>query len=594
MAVETTSQSSSSSPALQSSNAGWLLRRTRGVRLMWAVATCARIANQLLLIAVLVCSGRAILSAQLSPWLWWILVLSLLKAGLRYLEHFAGHWVAFTMLTRMRTEFYDALVPQAPAVAKGNAAAELSERATRDIDRIEVFFAHTVPPAIAAVVVPTITVAWSWIVLGSTSAMLMALASVLMIMGPAAARKMSWPWVQAAGGARAKVAVHLGDSVQGLREVIAFNAGERRLAQAAVLEEEVDGALRPVRVLAGVRAAVLLAIELSTLVVLVVLPSISGTRMLASESATTIAIISALVWIGLWASLRGVDDFVDGLDDALESTERIRLTVDATPAVVEGTLTNRDGGVVSDEVVAINGVSFRYPDRHGTVADATLSSDTLMDITAAISRGGWTFVAGVSGSGKSTLAALIARGWDPGSGSIKLNGVDIRDIPLAELRQRVSLVAQRPYLLRGTLADNLRLSAPKASEQQLWQALRAVDLDEWALGAGLDQEVSTDGANLSGGQIQRLAIARALVTGPELLILDEATSQLDEETALRVRNRISQIFPQMTVLEVSHQVDRIPSSATVLVIDNGELMEQGRAEDLSNRPNGYLQRLAAR
>ncbi|WRS29303.1 ABC transporter ATP-binding protein [Actinomycetaceae bacterium MB13-C1-2] len=565
------------------STTSWLISRTRGVRAIWLISALARIANQLLLIAVLVCAGMAILEASLSPWIWWILGLSIVKASLRYLEHFAGHWVAFTMLTRMRTEFYDALVPQAPAVAKGNGAAELSERATKDIDRVEVFFAHTVPPAVAAVAVPLVAIVWSWTVLGVRSALIMLTSSILMVAGPALARELSWKSVQKLGEVNARLTVHLGDSIQGAREVAAFGAQSRRTEDAHKLERGADGPLTRIRRMAGIREGMLVAIELATLALLVATPG--GTDLF-------VPLISVLVWIGLWAPLRGVDDFVDGLDDALESTERVRRTIDAEPAVVERTdpatrreISRRNG------ILRVEGVSFSYP-KTGGLSDP--AEAVLKEISFEVSPGSWEYLAGVSGSGKSTLAALMARGYDPNQGAVSLNGTDIRDIPLAELRRRIALVVQRPYLLHATLAENLRLSVPEATDQQLRAALRAVDMRDWARESGLGRIIDTDGGNLSGGQIQRIAIARALLIRPQILILDEATSQIDEATSKRVKEGIRQFDPEMTVLEISHQVDRVLPSSFIAVIDDGELVEQGRASELLANSQGYLSRLAAR
>lgn len=684
----------------ETSTLHWLLRRTAGVRPAWILATVARIFNQLLLIAILICAGQAILTGRYSPWLWWILGLSLAKAALRYGEHFAGHWVAFTMLTRLRTEFYYALVPQAPAVTTGDAAAELSERATGDIDRIEVFFAHTVPPAIASLTVPIAAIVWSWFALGPASAGIMALASATMIAIPICARPLVRGSAQRVGATRAAIAVHLGDSLQGLREIRVFDAGERRLVQERALENMADAPLRRIRILAGMRAGLLMAVELGALVALVTV---------GLGHSVTIAVLSALVWVGLWAPVRGIDDFVDGLDDALASTERVRRTIDATPLVrdphdslsyrktgdaqaeeesgerarePEGNaaatiLGSSAGGETTDhqdsplarsgDLLTLENISFRYPHRtlnpgesapssneekvgahslssrgplegsavdfphpdgfphpvsspHGVTGRGRLSFDkgeavpralasasaetvfvstrpnVLAHVSTSVPRGQWSFIVGVSGSGKSTLAALIARGWDPQRGIIRYEGRDLKGFALGDLRSSVALVVQRPYLLRGSLADNLRLSSPEATDEQLWDALWAVDMDRWEVQQpqGLDHLISTEGANLSGGEIQRLAIARALVSAPELLVLDEATSQLDEDTALHVRHRIRERWPTLTVLEISHQVDRIPPHARVTVIDNGTVAEEGVAATLLSTPDSYLTRLAAR
>ena len=575
----------------QRSDIAWLLKQTGGVRAMWFVAIASRVLNQLLMIAVLILAGYAILTATLTPWIWWIVGLSLLKAVLRYSEHYAGHWVAFTMLTRLRTRFYQALVPQAPAVVKGSAASELSERATRDIDRVEVFFAHTIPPVIAAAVVPVVTIVWSWINLGGARALTMTIASLVIVSLPFLSRAFTWPQVQKVGDTKAAVAIHLGDNLHGLREVLTFGAAERRLQQGSVLEDQATRPLRIIASLAGIRAALLLAVEFGTLALMVALPS---------NWSTEHAVLAALVWMGLWAPLRGVDDFADGLDDALESAERVRRTIDASPLVLDRGATDQgaaDQGAADPNstdpkapLISVDDVTFAYPRQEAHGANA------LTNISADVREGQWAFMAGVSGSGKSALASLLARGWDPSEGQIRFRGINIEDLSLADLRSRIALVVQRPYLLKGTVAQNLRLSAPNASEEQLWRALWAVDMEGWAreLPGQLDQEISTDGSNLSGGQIQRLAIARAVLTDPELLILDEATSQLDEATSLLVRQRIREAYPNLSVLEISHQVDRIPEDSSVFVIDNGRLVEQGVSGALVSQPDSALARLAAR
>ncbi|MCD4557615.1 amino acid ABC transporter ATP-binding/permease protein [Schaalia sp. lx-100] len=636
----------------QMSILGWLLTRTGGVRFMWGLSICARIANQLLMTAILVLASfsvykaywdyigtfssesvfasrgnvplsslhEALLSLPLSAVLMWMLGLSLVKALLRYLEHYAGHWVAFTMLARLRTEFYRAIVPQAPAITKGNAAAELSERATRDIDRVEVFFAHTIPPALSAIIVPTIVIVWAGNTYGWVYAVIMGAASLLMVCLPSVGRLLSWHDQQLLAECHAQIATHLGDSIQGVREILSFGAEDHRLSQWRHAEKQAEAVRRRIRLRSSVRSGLLLSVELGALIALVGAFSAYAAPLSQGAPLSELAlhfVSLLLMWVSLWAPLRGVDDFVDGLDEAIASAERVRRTIETLPLVTdkppvddksrfsgENSVTNscnsKGGAAVSPSlsdfpstdtepgapVMAMRSVFFSYDGR----------TEHVHDISIELPEGSWTYVAGVSGSGKSTIGALLARGWDPERGSITYRGIALSDYPLAQLRSRVALVAQRPSLLSASVKENLLLSNPDAHEDKLWEALHVVGLDQWVRSHtdGLLQPIATEGVNVSGGQMQRLAIARALVCAPDVLILDEATSQLDEETARLIRQRLRQTYPRLTVLEISHHVNRIPDEAPVLVIDAGRLVENGTAAQLREIPGGFFQRLLIR
>ena len=274
---------------------------------------------------------------------------------------------------------------------------------------------------------------------------------------------------------------------------------------------------------------------------------------------------------------------MSGLDAAFAATDRVRATVDAIPIVRESA---HPASFPERSEVEFDLVTVRHPgsDRHA-----------VRGITARIEPGSWSCIVGVSGSGKSTLASLLVRGLDPASGAVRIGGVDVRTLSLDELRRRVALVLQHPTLVSGTIADNLRLAAPDAADAQLREALEIVSLDDWvaSLPLGLNTPVRAQGVSVSGGQLQRLAIARALVADPALLVLDEALSQLDSTTAASVRSTITMRCPSLTVLEVTHRADLVPDQAEVLVIDAGRLVEAGAAEIL-RAERGAFSRLEAR
>ncbi|MDN6593423.1 ABC transporter ATP-binding protein [Acidipropionibacterium jensenii] len=568
---------------------GWLVGHTRRLVPVLGIAAMARIASQLAGVALLVIAARAVVSVARigdastgSPSHPQLLALGLTMAGvalakavLRYLEQYCGHWVAFGCLQRLRELFFSRLVPQAPAATTGRAGAELTERATRDIDRIEVFFAHTLPPAVSAVLVPVLALAW----LAGTSGVLaltLAASVLVVLVVPVIGASLSWRAARRVAAGRGEVAAQLGDDLQGVREVLALNAGPARMASLEAADRRLGSLRGRSGALAGVRAGIIAAVQPAGLVAVVVVTPLCGAGW---ESMLT----ALAVGIGLWTPARGIDDFVQGLDDSLAAAERVREVIDATPLVVDPDSLVGGG---QDPRIVLDRVSFGYPGGGRTALD---------DVCLTAEPGSWTRVVGVSGSGKSTLAGLLLRGWDVDSGSVRLGGVDVSAMSLDELRSRVAMVPQHPVLFSGSLADNLRLARPEADARLLERALAAVCLEDWAAGLpqGLDTPMTGRGSGVSGGQLQRIAIARGLVAGPEVLVLDEALSQLDAPTAERVRAGVARWRRGMTVLEITHRVDLVPDDSPVIVLDAGRMVEQGMAGRL-RAGDGPLSRLVAR
>lgn len=609
----------------------WLLRSARGLVAPLLAATAARIVSQLLGVALLVLTAGALVRAaggassavSVGTLAVTLVVIALAKAALRYAEHYAGHWVAFTALQRLRELFFSSLVPQAPAATKGRAGAALTETATRDIDRIEVFFAHTFPPAVSAVVTPAVALVWLGIAVDARLALLLAPFVCAVLLLPLVSARTVWNTARRVAEGRGAVAARIGDDVHGTRDVLMLGAQERRLADldadGATLTEarSASGAVQ------GARSGAIDLVQAGSLIAVVVLG-------LHEEVGAAAVVLALAVAIGLRGPARGVDSFTAGLDAALASAQRLRAIVDAPPAVTDPVVADpavtdtdtdtdteggsepmtstpaRQGGASavgaaarrSGADVTFRGVSFTYP-RTGVdpAADAGAARPrrALEDVSVAFPAGAWSYVVGVSGSGKSSLASLLLRAWDPDEGAVLCGGTPVAAMPLDTLRSHVALVDQRPTLLIDTVGANLRLARPEATDAEVADVLRVVGLDGWAasLPEGLDTVLASGRTQVSGGQLQRLALARALLAAPDVLVLDEALSQLDEQTADDVREALLRRRPDRTTLEITHRVDRVPDDAFVAVIDAGRLVEQGRAAGLRVR-GGAFSRLAAR
>lgn len=539
----------------------WLLRHTRGLLPALAAATLARIVGRLLNMAILVIAIRAVLDAptgsgaRLLPLALLVVGLSLAKAGLRYLEHYAGHWVAFTALQRLRELFFTRLAPQAPAATTGHASAEVTERATRDIDRIEVFFAHTFPPVVASVVVPALALSWLAAAVDARLAGIIALFLGAALLLPFVSARATWTASRKIAAHRGRVAAHVADDVQGLREVLAFEAQGLRAASLDDLESGLIWARQRLGRVVALRLVGERALWIGCIVALLLAGAPAG------ATATALALMLAL-----WFGSAGTDDFATGLDAAFAACARVHRVIEARPAVLD-TGTGSPAGT-GGLAVQLHRVRFAYP-----------GADTpaLVDVDARFDAGGWHYVAGVSGSGKSTIASLVIRAWDADSGAILVHGTPLPDLSLEALRTAVAVVDQRPTLFAGTLARNLRLARPDATDDQLFEALSLARLDANALPKGLDTPVGERGTTLSGGQLQRIALARALVADPRVLVLDEGLSQLDAPTAAEVRAGLAGRLDRCTVIEVTHRVDVIPDDGHVVVIDRGRVVEDGTA-----------------
>jgi ATP-binding cassette subfamily B protein/ATP-binding cassette subfamily B protein IrtA len=232
-------------------------------------------------------------------------------------------------------------------------------------------------------------------------------------------------------------------------------------------------------------------------------------------------------------------------------------------------------------VVRFESVAFGYRDDH----------QVLRDIDLELRPGTLTALVGPSGSGKSTLAKLLPRFYDVDAGRITIGGRDIRDIPAAELYRTVGFVFQDVRLIRGSVRDNLLLARPDADSATLEAAARAAQIHERiiALPRGYDSEIGVD-ASLSGGEAQRLSIARALLADTPVLVLDEATAFADPESEAAVQDALARLVAGRTVLVIAHRLHTITGVDRIVVLENGTLVEQGDHARLSTA-GGTYQRL---
>lgn len=257
------------------------------------------------------------------------------------------------------------------------------------------------------------------------------------------------------------------------------------------------------------------------------------------------------------------------LSKAVASMGRIGQVLDTKSGMTFGEVESSGGS----EAIRLENASLRYP---------TAGEDSLSGITLSVKKGETVGIIGSTGSGKSTLVSLIARFYDATGGSVFLGGVDIKSWSKKALSDKIAVVMQRPQLMSGTIRSNLLFGKPDATEEEMWEALRIAQAEEFVKkkDGGLDAIVEQGGRNLSGGQKQRLSIARAVIKKPEILILDDSSSALDFATDAALRKALRSLSGNVTLFIVSQRATTLMHSDKIVVLDDGECAGLGTHEEL--------------
>ncbi len=508
-----------------------------------------------------------------------LLIAAPLAALFHWLESWLAHAMAYQLLADMRVKLYDKLERLAPAYLLQRRSGDLVALATQDVEMVEYFYAHTIAPAIVSVLVPLSVLGflavYSWPV---ALALLPFLAYALI--SPISGRRKIDALGDRARHALGEMSAHTTDTIQGLADLTAFQATGRRRTEFLKVADQYRGRrLDILRDLSRQTAWFEVAMGLGGLAVAVV----GALQVSAGTLSASMLPLLVLIALATFLPVSEISQVSRQLADTIAATRRLHVVNNEPEPVTDGPL---------PPPVAPHGLSLAFD--HVCFAYPGKQQDTLRDLSFTVPAGATVAVVGASGAGKSTVASLLLRFWDPRQGTVKLDGVDVRQLQLDGLRERVALVTQDTYLFNDTLENNIRLARPDASREDLARALDQAALTSFVatLPDGLATRVGERGMQLSGGQRQRISIARAFLKNAPVLILDEATSHLDTLSELQVRGALDVLMRHRTTLVIAHRLSTIRDADLILVLENGTLAEAGTHDQLLRRQGAYA-RLAS-
>jgi ATP-binding cassette subfamily C protein CydC len=496
----------------------------------------------------------------------------------RYLERYISHQVTFRVLARLRVWFYAAIEPLAPArlMLASLRSGDLLARIVADIETLQNLYVRVIAPPVVAALVGMLMCVFLF---AFDRTLALAFAIVFVVTGagvPLVTRLLSRASGRRLVAARAELNAALVDGIQGAAELVAFGQEAAWLERIKLPADDLTRAQARMASIGGLQSGLChLLTSLAVLAVLVTAIPLVGSSRIAGVNL-------ALLALAVMASFEAVLPLPLAAQYLASSLEAARRLFEiATADDVQGALDLRPrtavGGLESVATgqpdLAIKNLRFRY----------TLNDPLALDaLSLDVPHGKRIAVVGPSGAGKSTLVNVLLRFWDYVDGAIRLGGRELRECDPDEVRRLMGVVSQSTYLFNATIRDNLLIARPEATCDQLNEAVRRARLDTFvqSLPQGYDTWIGEQGLRLSGGERQRLAIARALLKDAPILILDEATANLDAVTEREVIASIRELMQGRTTLIITHRLVGLDDVDEILVLQSGCVVARGRHHEL--------------
>jgi ATP-binding cassette subfamily C protein CydCD len=544
--------------------------------------------------------------AGIGPLLGALLIIALLRAATIWASEATAGMAAVEVKTGLRQRLFSHLMDLGPTYARGERTGELVNTTVEGIEALDAYFSQYLPQLALAALVPLTILAFV-LPLDPISGLVLLLTAPLIplfmiLIGDQADAMTRRQWISLS-----RMSAHFLDVLQGLPTLKLFNRSRDELSRIAAISDRHRQATMGVLRVAFLSALVLeLVATISTAVVAVEV----GLRLLygrlAFEQAFFILILAPEFYLPLrllgarfHAGVAGVaaaDRIFEIMDCGLpiaDSPSRSAIRQSATESGIHnatnfGAVSMQSATNNQPSVIRFRNVSFRYPGE---------SQPALQDVSFDLLPGQKIALVGPSGGGKSTIAQLLLRFAEPSAGEIIVDGSPVRDLPDRSWRQQVAWVPQLPYLFHGSVIDNIRLGRADASPDQVMQAARQAGAHGFIrdLPQGYETIVEERGVRLSRGQAQRIALARAFLMDAPLVILDEATANLDPETEAEIEGSLESLLLGRTALVIAHRLHTVRNADSILVLERGRIVQAGTHATLSRDRDGvYARMLSAR
>lgn len=563
-----------------------LIELTRGTR-KWIVAA---IGLGWLIVALNVAQvsiiGRVIgeaLEGQLR--LEWLLLMFVgivpLRAGLNWAARLASHRSAGQTKLLLRDRLYTHLLDLGPGYLESERTGALVHTAVEGVEALEVYFGQYLPQFVLGVSIPILLCGYiatmDWMTAAALLVTLPLIPASLMVI-QRKLRNVSEQYWTSAG----KLSAQFLDSIQGLTTLKMFNRGK---ARAEEMQGQAERLRQDTMRLLSINLISLFFIDwVSTLGTTVVACGMAAWRLQTGAITYSEAVMLTLLSLEMARPLILLGSYFHAGASGAAAAQRIFEILDIQPQVQEAP------DAVSP---VINTPHIRF--EHVCLAYDNGERPALEDVSFEIHPGEMVALVGASGAGKSSVVNLLFRFFDPQKGIISLGGNRLSYLSLDWLRRQMALVAQDAYLFHGTVAENLCLAKPEATQAELKAAARMTSVHDLieALPEGYATQVGEHGLSLSGGQVQCIAIARAVLKDAPIVILDEATSQVDAESEAVIQRALKRLMKDRTVLVIAHRLSTVRRAKRILMLDKGHIVESGTHEELLCRQGAYASLVSA-
>lgn len=497
-----------------------------------------------------------------------VILVVLLTIG-TYARFYLVSWVGERVSADLRSAVFRRLVYLHPGFFEANLPTEIQSRITTDTTLLQSVIGSSVSIALRNALMFIGGVAL--LVASNPRLALLVLASAPVVVAPIVlfgrrVRDLS----RASQDTLARVGSYVGEAFRHIKVVQAFNHQPRDVA---AFDRHVEAAFAVAARRIRQRAWLIALVMLLVFCALAILFWAGAQDVQAGR--TSVGELAAFMFYAIIVagSVGALSEVISDLQRAAGATERLVELLESDSPLVENRSAPR-AWRAGPAVLALNDVSFVYATRPGVTV--------LRGVSFEVGEGDTVALVGPSGAGKSTLFDLVLRFYDPSAGTLTIDGIDLRDCALEDVRGQTAFVPQDPILFSGSIADNLRYGAPAASDTELQRALVEAHADSFVgqLPDGLATIIGEDGVGLSGGQRQRLAIARALLKRPRLLLMDEATSALDAQSEEAIRGTLRDLRGRCSVLIIAHRLSTVVEADRIVVLDGGRVVGCGNHQAL--------------